>query len=130
MSEPNRASWDRPGDDGVLDDDTLASDDMTRDRLDYGIDAPDAYSIGEGWGNTAAEARQGESLEQLLAEEEPDQDMDSPMVGTHRDREAGQLQTDGPTGTSPSTATQFGAVVPEDERSSEQAAMHIHEDTE
>ena len=30
-------------------------------------DAPDAYSIGEGWGNTAAEARQGESLGQLLA---------------------------------------------------------------
>jgi len=48
MKESNRASWDRPGDDGVLDDDTVASDDMTRDRLDRGIDAPDAYSIGEG----------------------------------------------------------------------------------
>jgi len=130
MMEPNRAGWDRPGDDGVLDDDdTLASDDMTRDRLDRGIDAPESYSIGQGWGNTAAEARQGESLEQLLAEEEPDQDVQSQIDPAQADREAGQLQTEGPAGTSPSTATQFCPVAPEDERSSEQAAIHIHDDT-
>lgn len=93
-----QSSWDQPGDDGVLDDsDTLAGDDMRRDRLDAGIDPPEGYSAGEGWGTTEAEARQGESLDQLLAEEEPEQGSGRPQPEDGCD----------------------------DERSAEQAAMHI-----
>ncbi len=64
-------------DDGVLDaSDTLegtvggAGD----DPLDAGIDAGDRYSAGERFGTTAAEEREGETFDQLLAEEEPDID--------------------------------------------------------
>lgn len=64
-------------DDGVLD----ASDTLEGpvggpgdDPLDAGIDAGDGYSAGERFGTTLAEEREGETLDQLLAEEEPDVD--------------------------------------------------------
>jgi hypothetical protein len=44
------------------------------DPLDQGIAPPDRWSAGEGFGTTAAEEEEGESLDQMLAEEEPDQD--------------------------------------------------------
>jgi hypothetical protein len=42
------------------------------DPLDQGIAPPDRWSAGEGFGTTAPEEQEGESLDQLLAEEEPD----------------------------------------------------------
>src|ERR1700728_1085161 len=44
------------------------------DPLDQGIAPPDRWSAGEGFGTTAAEEEEGESLDQMLAEEEPEQD--------------------------------------------------------
>ena len=64
-------------DDGVLDaSDSLEGDvgGPGDDPLDAGIDAGDRYSAGERFGTTLAEERQGETLDQLLAEEEPDID--------------------------------------------------------
>ena len=62
-----------PEDDGVLDpSDTLDDEDMRADVLDTGIDAGEGYRGATRYGTTAEEERQGESLDQLLAEEEPD----------------------------------------------------------
>jgi uncharacterized protein DUF5709 len=63
-------------DDGVLDSsDTLEdSEDPYEDPLDTGIEPADKWSPGERFGTTLAEERSGESLDQLLAEEEPDAD--------------------------------------------------------
>lgn len=132
MSGPSTSGWDQPGDDGVLDDaDTLASDDMTRDRLDTGIDPPDQYSAGQGWGDTENEARQGEPLDQLLAEEEPDPTDTAPATTraavASADREAGQLIADTATA---DTATQLPAAMPDAERDAEQAAIHVHTGTD
>jgi Family of unknown function (DUF5709) len=44
------------------------------DPLDQGIAPPDRWSAGEGFGTTAVEEEEGESLDQMLAEEEPEQD--------------------------------------------------------
>jgi hypothetical protein len=63
-------------DDGVLDaSDTLDdSDDPYDDPLDQGIEPTDRWSAGERFGTTLAEEREGESLDQLLSEEEPESD--------------------------------------------------------
>lgn len=53
--------------------DTLAGD-PGDDPLDRGIIAPDRWSPAEKYGNTAQEQESGESLDQLLAEEEPEPD--------------------------------------------------------
>lgn len=57
--------------------DQLQADDTLIDRgvgdiLDEGVAPPDNWSAGEGFGNTPAEMRRGESLEQRLAQEMPD----------------------------------------------------------
>lgn len=44
------------------------------DPLDQGIAPPDRWSAGEGFGTTAEEQEEGESLDGLLAEEEPEPD--------------------------------------------------------
>ncbi len=46
------------------------------DVLDEGYIAPDHWSAAEGFGNTASEQRQGETLDQRLAQEEPDDNAD------------------------------------------------------
>jgi hypothetical protein len=61
-------------DDGTLDASDTLEGDPGDDPLDTGIAAPDRWSAGEGFGTTLAEELQGESLDQLLAEEEPDAD--------------------------------------------------------
>lgn len=60
-------------DDGVLEpSDTLESDDLLSDPLDTGIDAGDGYRGATRFGTTRDEEARGESLDDLLAEEEPD----------------------------------------------------------
>lgn len=62
-----------PEDEGVLDpQDTLEGDDLGADPLDTGISPRERRPASEGFGVTRAEAREGESLDQRLAEEEPD----------------------------------------------------------
>jgi hypothetical protein len=61
-------------DDGVLDASDTLEGDPGDDPLDAGIITADRWSAGEGFGTTEAEEREGESLDQLLAEEEPEPD--------------------------------------------------------
>jgi Family of unknown function (DUF5709) len=61
-------------DDGTLDASDTLDGDPGDDPLDAGIIPADRWSAGEGFGTTLAEERAGESLDQLLAEEEPDID--------------------------------------------------------
>lgn len=64
---------DLPEDDGVLQpSDSLETDDLSADPLDVGVSPPERRPAAERFGVTAAEARQGESLDQRLAQEEPD----------------------------------------------------------
>lgn len=64
-------------DDGVLDvADSLVSDDLDADELDTGIDAGDHYRGATAFGTTWDEERRGESLDQLLSEEEPELEPD------------------------------------------------------
>ena len=78
MSETNEFdeyTYDDPEDDGVLEPaDDLTTDDYADDPLDTGIEPPDHYGASTWFGVTAEEAREGESLDQHLAEEEPETD--------------------------------------------------------
>jgi Family of unknown function (DUF5709) len=68
-------------DDGVLEPaDSLESDDLRDDVLDTGIDAGEGYRGANRFGTTVDEERRGESLDQLLAEEEPDVSPDAPWT--------------------------------------------------
>jgi hypothetical protein len=68
-------------DDGVLSvSDSLASDDLSADVLDTGVDAGGGYLGSTRFGTTAEEASRGESLDDLLAEEEPDIGPDPPWT--------------------------------------------------
>ncbi|WP_283137739.1 DUF5709 domain-containing protein [Rhizohabitans arisaemae] len=82
-------------DDGVLQPaDSLETDDLRADPLDTGLIPPDRWSAGQKFGTTADEQRQGESLDQLLAEEEPDVDPYAPEPGEYEStggRRAGRL---------------------------------------
>src|SRR4051794_14403185 len=68
-------------DDGVLAvSDSLASDDLQADVLDTGVDAGEGYRAADAYGTTLAEERAGESLDQLLSEEEPDAPPEQPWT--------------------------------------------------
>jgi hypothetical protein len=66
--------WDDVEDEGVLDASDTLDDDAVEDPLDAGVVPADRWSRASRFGTTAAEQRAGESLDQLLAEEEPDID--------------------------------------------------------
>ena len=72
--DPGTSYDDEPAeDDGVLDpSDSLETDDLGADVLDTGVDAGEGYRGATRFGTTLDEERRGESLDQLLAEEEPD----------------------------------------------------------
>ena len=59
-------------DEGVLDPSDTLEGDPSGDPLDAGYLPTDRWSAGMRYGSTEAEERAGESLDQLLAEEEPD----------------------------------------------------------
>jgi hypothetical protein len=98
MSEVSREYY---GSYSVDDEDQLQFSDTldgrgVADLLDEGYSPPEKWSAGEGFGTTAAEALRGETLEQRIAQEEPDTDpyaepaefVDGPEVGHER---AGRL---------------------------------------
>ncbi|TNH30401.1 hypothetical protein FHG89_07740 [Micromonospora orduensis] len=66
--------WNVAEDDGVLDASDTLDDDRVGDPLDTGIVAEDHWTAANRFGTTPAEERAGESLEQHLAQEEPDVD--------------------------------------------------------
>lgn len=96
------------------------------DVLDEGYIAPDNWSPAQGFGNTPAEMRQGETLEMRIKQEEPERDptkLDGKWNPLYEDREVGQnragrlVQGDGTAGRD----VGFGGGA----ASAEEAAMHI-----
>ncbi|BBZ46423.1 hypothetical protein [Mycobacterium parmense] len=56
------------------------SDELLNDDGDVVVDPPEGWSEADRFGMTAREEREGESLDQRLAEEEPDVTVDSPVA--------------------------------------------------
>jgi hypothetical protein len=92
-------------DEGVLDASDTLNGDPGDDPLDAGYLPTDRWSAGMRYGSTEAEERAGESLDQLLAEEEPDSTLDqvtelggeaagSPAAA-RQDEDAGDEDVDG-----------------------------------
>ncbi|TCC26406.1 DUF5709 domain-containing protein [Kribbella sindirgiensis] len=94
MTENNREDY---GSYSVDDEDQLQASDTLNDRgvedlLDEGYSPPEKWSAGEGFGTTADEALQGETLDQRIAQEVPDvdpyaeegEDVGGPQVGAER----------------------------------------------
>ena len=76
MPDPNRHESADLEDYQVGDTSETLDDDAVHDPLDTGVIPPQHWSAGMRFGTTAEEEEEGESLDQLLAEEEPDQDAD------------------------------------------------------
>jgi len=65
------------------------------DPLDRGVVPPERWSAGIRYGVTADEQEEGESLDQLLAEEEPDETLDEDDEDFDEDDDAGDEDVDG-----------------------------------
>ena len=90
-------TYDDTEDDGVLEPaDDLSTDDLDDDPLDTGITPADHYGASNWYGVTEAEARQGETLDQLLAEEEPDPNASVILDGSAEDDESEDDELDDP----------------------------------
>ncbi|MFC4019263.1 DUF5709 domain-containing protein [Micromonospora sp. GCM10011542] len=131
--------WNVAEDDGVLDASDTLDDDRVGDPLDTGIIAEDHWSGANRFGTTPAEERAGESLEQLLAEEEPDIDPYAESVddedeltrrGYEREARAGRLVADdeglGEDREAESVAWDVG--IDAGAASAEEAAVHLVDD--
>ena len=103
------------------------------DILDEGIVTRERWSPGQGFGNTPAEERRGETLEQRIAQEEPDTDpdawydeenVDDDQVGDER---SGRLVApdEGAHEDEESTAVAFDVGIDGAGASAEEAAMHV-----
>lgn len=131
--------WDEIEDEGVLDaSDTLDGDPVT-DPLDTGVAPADRWSGANRFGTTPAEALAGETLDQLLAEEEPDIDPFAEVAededelirrGYEREPRAGRLVADdqgfGEDEQADSVAWDVG--IDGGGASAEEAAMHVVDD--
>jgi hypothetical protein len=98
MPEPRRPESADLSDYEVLDASDTLDGDPGDDPLDRGVAAPQRWSAAIRSGSTAAEQQDGESLDQLLAEEEPDlaDDEDGgPAWGPIGDEDAGDEDVDG-----------------------------------
>lgn len=119
----------QPGD--TLDDRGIA------DVLDEGIVPPQKWSAGQGYGNTAAEQRTGETLAQRISQEEPDTDpyaevpenLEDDQVGGPR---AGRLVApdEGAHEDEESDAVAYDVGMSGGAATAEEAAMHIVEEDE
>lgn len=105
------------------------------DPLDEGYTAPDNWSPAQGYGNTPEEMKRGETIDQRIAQEEPEEDpkklkgswnphSENRQVGSQR---AGRLSApdgkDGGSNTVESVAQDEG--ISGGAASAEEAAMHI-----
>jgi len=98
MPEPRRPESADLSDYEVLDTSDTLDGDPGEDPLDRGVAAPVRWSAAIRSGTTAAEQQEGESLDQLLAEEEPDvaaDEDDEPIFGPASDEDAGDEDVDG-----------------------------------
>jgi hypothetical protein len=108
--------------------------------LDGGSETADHYSVGQGYGNTAREMADGESLDQRLAQEEPDptlppvdsgdgveQGPEEPVIdgGVDRDIESRLVDTDLGSGVDTEAESLGTAVTDTADLSAEETAMHI-----
>lgn len=152
-SDPNpdiQSDQESYGDYSVDDEDQLQPEDTlddpdVEDTLDRGYSPPERYSAAQGFGNTPEEEARGETLEQRLAQEEPepdpylaaeqraedmaaDEDDDhevgdqragrivAPDEGAHEDTEAGMVGTDvGIDGAAASAEEAAVHVIPDDQ---------------
>ena len=108
---------------------TLTGEDPD-EPMDTGYSPPDYQPVATRFGTTAAEQAQGESLDQRLAEEEPDIDVDTPpRVDVSR---AGRLVApdEGAHGDDESESIAFDVGKAGSAASSEEAAMHIVDEDE
>jgi hypothetical protein len=125
-------------DDGVLDPaDSLEGDDLSEDVLDTGIDAGDKYRAATRFGTTADEESRGESLDQLLAEEEPELTADDDWIdddttedGTPADPRSGRLVApdEGAHPDAESEAVAIDVGIDGGAAGAEEAAVHLTED--
>jgi len=131
--------WNEAEDDGVLDASDTLDDDRVADPLDVGIAPPDRWSGANRFGTTQAEQRAGESLDQLLSEEEPDVDPYAQLAededelirrGYDREERSGRLVADdegfGEDKQAESVAWDIG--IDAGGASAEEAAMHVVDD--
>ena len=105
------------------------------DLLDTGIDAGEGYRAATRFGTTAEEERQGESLDQLLAEEEPDSaaddewtDEDNPRDDDHTtDPRSGRLVApdEGAHGDEETDAVAVDVGIDGGGAAAEEAAVHL-----
>ena len=105
-----------------------------KDVLDEGYIAPDGWSVAQGFGNTAAEMRQGETLDMRVKQEEPEArestgewnpQREERQVGSER---AGRLMSVQGSGREDTLGVDVG--ISGGAASAEEAAMHIISDDE
>ena len=126
-------------DDGVLDSSDTLENDPAGDPLDVGYEPADRYAGANRFGTTLAEQKQGESLDQLLSEEEPDVDLNAIVDededeltrrGDEQDPRAGRLVAEdqglGPDEEDQAFAEDAG--IDYGGASAEEAAIHIADD--
>ncbi len=116
--------------------DSMTDDRGLDDPLDEGYSPPEKWSPAQKFGNTAEEMREGETLDQRLAQEEPDVtvDLDRDILddGEVGDRRAGRL-VDPDEGIGPDLEKDLvGTDVGIDGAgaSAEEAAVHIIDESE
>src|SRR5262245_38150586 len=136
--------WDDIEDEGVLDTSDTLDDDLVHDPLDAAIEPADRWSRASRF-TTAAEMRAGESLDQLLFEEEPDFDPSTESAededdlirrGYDREPRSGRLADDDPNENAPrltfsrteSDVVAWDAGIDGGGASAEEAAMHVVDD--
>jgi Family of unknown function (DUF5709) len=135
----------------VLDASDTLDGDPGDDPLDRGVAAPQRWSAAIRYSSTAAEQQAGESLDQLLAEEEPDvadEVDDEPIGDIAGDEDAGDedvdglLLDDGPDARAGRLVAEDEGAHPDEEAdlvardtgvdggaaTAEEAAMHVEED--
>ncbi|MER7444986.1 DUF5709 domain-containing protein [Micromonospora avicenniae] len=131
--------WNVAEDDGVLDASDTLDGDRISDPLDTGIAAADHWSGANRYGTTPAEERAGESLEQLLAEEEPDIDPYAEVAddedelirrGYEQDPRAGRLveYDEGFRDDEEPDSVAWDAGIDAGAASAEEAAIHVVDD--
>jgi hypothetical protein len=126
-------------DEGVLDSSDTLEDDPAGDPLDVGYEPADRYAGANRFGTTLAEQKQGESLDQLLSEEEPDVDLNAiadededelTRRGPEEDPRAGRLvaEDEGLGADEEDQAFAEDAGIDYGGASAEEAAIHISDD--
>lgn len=137
MSQTTGGDYSLDDDDQLQPSDTLTDTDLT-DVLDRGYSPPERYSAGQGFGNTPYEEAIGESLDQRLAQEEPEPDPyaetdeDFSDDGEVGDARAGRL-VDPDAGLGEDTEKDlvgFDVGIDGAGASAEEAAVHIVPDSE